>query len=168
MIQLCPSCAEKIVSPHGYGNILLIGEHPDKLEMQQGRPFASSKWQPSAGKILRKELALLGVDLLQLRMMNLWLHEPNKNDNCFKAGVDVCLDEAKGKDAILLIGSDTVSYFTGYNVSEVNGLQVESPMLSCPIIYAAVNPAVAFHKGLGEVRFGITSFIKRLEKEKLI
>lgn len=168
MTQHCPSCGDKICSPHGYGDILLIGEYPGKLEMQQGRPFAVSKWSPSAGRIIRKELSLLGVDLLQLRVCNLWLHPMNKDDNCLKAGEDVCLDEAKGKDAILLVGSESVSHFTGYNVMDVNGLQVESPMLSAPIIYASVNPALAFHRGLGEVRFALTRFIKRLEKEKLL
>ena len=138
MTQYCPSCASKIVPPHGYSkSILIISEFPGKLEMEKGIPFASSSWVPSAGKILRKELQRLDVDLLQLRCCNLWLHPPNKDENCLKAGETVCLEEAKGKDAILLMGSEAVSHFTGYSVMDVNGLEVESPMLSAPILYAA-------------------------------
>ena len=136
--------------------------------MEKGIPFASSSWVPSAGKILRKELQRLDVDLLQLRCCNLWLHPPNKDENCLKAGETVCLEEAKGKDAILLMGSEAVSHFTGYSVMDVNGLEVESPMLSAPILYAAVNSALAFHRGLGEVRFAITRFVTRLKQEGLL
>lgn len=169
MTKHCPSCAGKVCPPHGYStDVLIIGEFPGKLEMQQGRPFASKPYVPSAGKILRKEMSLLGVDLLQLRLCNLWLHEPNGNDNCFKASLDVVLEEAKGKKAILLVGSESVEFFTGYKVSDVTGMQVDSPMLSSPIIYAVLNPASAFHRTLGEVRFGITQFVKRLEEEGLL
>jgi len=169
MTKFCPSCGEKVCPPSGYSNeILLIGEFPGSLEMKQGRPFAMHHYTPSAGKILRKELAVFGVDLLQLRCCNLWLHEPNKNENCFKAGLDVCLEEAKGKQAILLIGSEAVETFTGYKVSDVTGLQVDSPMLSAPIIYAMVNPATAFHRTIGEVRLALKNFFKRLEEEHLL
>lgn len=169
MTKYCPSCADKICSPYGYSkDILLISEYPSKLDIKQGRPFASSAYVSSAGKILRKELSTFGVDLLQLRICNLWLHEPNKNENCFKAGLDVCLEEAKGKQAILLIGSEAVETFTGYKVSDVTGLQVNSPMLSAPIVYAMVNPAICLHKTLGETRFAIKNFVERLEEEGLL
>jgi hypothetical protein len=78
------------------------------------------------------------------------------------------LEHAKGKRAVLLVGSDTVSTFTGYKISDVNGLQVDSSVLSAPIIYAAVNPSLAEHRALGEVRLSIEKFVKRLEQEKLL
>jgi hypothetical protein len=169
MTQYCPSCAELICPPTGRSaELLIVGEFPGKEEMNQGRPFASNPNFMTAGRILRKELERCGVSLSDFRICNLWLHEPNKNENCFKAGYDNVLDEAKGKMAILLVGSDVVETFTGYKVSDVTGLQVDSTVLSAPIIYAMVNPALAQHRALGEVRHGVEKFTQRLEKEGLI
>ena len=169
MTQYCPSCTELICPPVGRSqDLLIVGEFPGREEMLQGKPFASNSNFITAGKILRKELERCGVSLVDFRVCNLWLHEPTKNENCFKAGYDNVLDEAKGKKAILLVGSDTVSTFTKYKVSDVSGLQVDSDVLSAPIIYASVNPALAQHRSLGEVRFAIEKFVQRLEKEGLI
>jgi uracil-DNA glycosylase len=167
--QYCPNCTELICPPAGRSQeLLIVGEFPGKFEMEQGKPFASSQNFMTAGKILRKELERCGVGLTDFRCINLWLHEPTKDENCFKAGYNNVLDEAKGKKAILLVGSDTVSTFTKYKVSDVSGLQVDSDVLSAPIIYASVNPMLALHRSFGEVRFAIEQFVARLEKEKLI
>jgi uracil-DNA glycosylase len=167
--QYCPSCTEKICPPSGKSkDILVIGEFPSRLEIERGHPFATHSMWMSAGKIFRKELERLGVSLNDFRVCNLWLHEPNDNENCYQAGFDNVLDEAKGKKAILLVGSETVETFTNYRVSDVSGLQVDSSILSAPIIYAMVQPALAEHRALGEVRFGTTKFIRRLELEGLL
>ena len=169
MKQHCPVCLAQCVPAHGKStDILVVGEFPSHEEVEQGIPFASNPRFMSAGKIFRKELERLGVSLNQMRVMNLWEHIPNKDERCFKLGYDMVLDEAKGKKAILLVGSDTVSTFTNYKVSDVNGMQVDSNVLSAPIIYALVNPALAQHRALGEVRFGIEKFVKRIEQENLL
>lgn len=137
--------------------------------MEKGIPFATSHMFMTAGKVFRKELERLGVSLSQFRVCNLWMHEPNDREDCWQIGYDKVLDEAKGKKVILLVGSDTVSTFTKYKVSEVNGLQVDSAILSTPIIYALIQPAIVLHgRGLGEVRFGIEKFVTRLEQENLL
>lgn len=166
MRPVCYVCEKKVIKPQGYSQseIFILGDAPGTDEIKEGRPFVGP-----TGKVLRKELALLGLDLFQCRVGNLWYHKPNKNEECFKASVDVCLDEAKGKKAILLIGAETVEYFTGYKVSDVNGLQVESNMLSAPIIYPCIQPAIIFHgKGIGEVRFALTNFVSHLKDENII
>jgi len=169
MKSVCPSCGEVGCPPSGHSkDLLIIGEWPGRLEIERGIPFATSPMFMTAGKIFRKELARVGLDFSQFRITNLWLHEPNKNENCFKAGYNLVLDEAKSKKAILLVGSEVVDTFTEYKVSDVSGLQVESPILSAPIIYAMVNPALALHRSVGEVRLSIEKFAKRLEKEGLI
>ncbi len=104
----------------------------------------------------------------EFRVCHLWLHEPTESEECYNAGYQRALEEAKGKKAILLVGSDTVSTFTRYKVSDVNGLQVDSSILSAPIIYAMVNPAMSLARSSGEVRLAIQKFIKRLEDEGLI
>jgi uracil-DNA glycosylase family 4 len=169
MTQHCPNCTEIVCPPTGRSTeLLIVGEFPGKEEMIQGRPFASNPNFMTAGRILKKELERCGVSLSDFRICNLWLHEPTKDENCFKAGYDNVLDEAKGKKAILLVGSDVVETFTGYKVSDVTGLQVDSTVLSAPIIYAMVQPALALHRALGEVRNGVEKFVARLEKEGLI
>lgn len=170
--QLCPSCSQKIVQPSGPKNspILLLGEWPGKTEIDQGRPFATHSMFITAGKVLRTELAVAGIDFNTCRCTNLWLHAADDNDNCFDAGKEAALEEAKGRQAILLIGSLVVETFTSYKVSEVSGLQVESAMLSAPIIFALMNPALVFNpgRGIGEIRQGIQKFSFRLEKEGMI
>jgi hypothetical protein len=104
----------------------------------------------------------------QMMIMNLWMHIPNSDERCFQLGFEQVLEYAKGKKAILLVGSDVVETFTEYKVSDVSGLQVDSSILSAPIIYACVNPALSLHRAVGEVRFGIERFVQRLEMENLL
>lgn len=170
-MRTCPVCHATTCPPMGHSDLLIVGEFPSHNEISQGRPFALSdnpKRYLSAGNVFRKELNLHGLDFNAFRIINLWQHEPNKNEECFKIGYDAVLDEAKGKKAILLVGSEVVETFTEYKVSDVSGLQVESAVLSCPIIYAMVNPALALHRSVGEVRLSITKFVNRLQEEKLI
>jgi len=165
--SICPSCTTKVLRPYGYSkDVLIIGDIPEPEDVKIGRPFVGP-----IGYILRKEFALLGIDLLQLRSTILWLHTPTTNkaikDNCFKHGLDVSLEEAKNKKAVLLIGN-AVEIFTEFNVSDVNGLQVDSHLLSAPIIYTMYNPKRAFVGVVGEIRFAIQNFVNHIQKENLI
>lgn len=148
--------------------MLIIGEFPGQTELESGKPFATHERFMTAGKILRKELQRLGWSLGQFRAMNLWQHAPNENEECYKHGYNLVLDEAKGRSAILLVGSEVVETFTQYKVMDVSGLQVDSPILSCEIIYAMVNPSLALHRAVGEVRNGVEKFVARLEEEGLV
>jgi len=118
--------------------------------------------------VIRKELNKLGASLSDFRVCTLWLHEPTNSENCWQVGYEHALDEAKGKKAILLVGATTVETFTDYKVSDVSGLQVDSSILSAPIIYASVNPSIALHRSVGEIRLSLTKFVKRLEQEGLL
>jgi hypothetical protein len=168
MRQYCPSCGESICSPSGSSEILLVADFPSREDLLQGRPLSVNTNYMTAGRILKKELERVGVSLTQFRICNLWLHEPNKAEGCFQAGFNNVLDEAKGKKAILLIGADAVEAFTIYKVSDVMGLQVDSSVLSAPIIYASPNPSLAEHRGVGEVRNAVEKFVKKLELEGLV
>jgi len=175
MRPICYVCEQEVIPATGYSrsDVLIVGEEPGKHELAAGKPFVSITKYQTAGSVLRQELANLGYDLFQFKLTNLWYHKPydksHKNyEPCFEASKNACLEEMKGKKAILLIGSDCVSYFTDYKVSDVNGLQVDSNMISCPIIYACVQTASVFHNGVGEVRFAISNFIEHIKKEGLI
>jgi uracil-DNA glycosylase family 4 len=163
----CPVCKrEDCVPPTGMKSspILLIGEFPGKDEIKYGKPFCGA-----TGGVLRAELAYLGIDIKRLRICNLWLHEPSKNkaldEKCLAYSAGKVIEEAKGKKAILLIGSDTVKYFTGYSVKKVSGLCITSSYLSAPIIMAMPNPAEVFKGGgMGEVRLSLEKFAKKVEE----
>ena len=73
------------------------------------------------------------------------------------------IKEAKGKQAILLIGSDTIKYFCDLKVHNVNGLEVKSNYFSAPLVMACVQPATVFHGCVGELRLGLNKFAKRIE-----
>lgn len=160
----CPYCGAELVNATGnkHSDVLIVAEYPGETEIEQGICLVGK-----AGIVLRSELAYVGLDLKSFRRTNLWLHEKPKkiNQDCFKMGVEAVLKEAKGKRVILLLGSDTVKYFTGKNVSDVSGLRVQSTMLSAPIIMAGVNPAIVFHGTCGEVRFLVRRF-KEIVEEK--
>jgi len=170
-MPICYVCEKEVVQPSGYSSsdILFIGDEPHDKKCV--RPFSDD----ASRTVLRSELVLLGVDMVSLRFTNLWYHMPptkrNENfDGCFEASSKACLEEAKGKKAILLVGKTVVPYFTGYKVSEVNGLQVQSNMLSAPIIYACVNPSTVTHERgvVGEIRFALTNFVNHLREEGVI
>jgi uracil-DNA glycosylase family 4 len=163
-IYTCPICKSNDCVPAG-GNekskVLLIGEFPGTDEVRTGRPFTGA-----TGGVLRTELAKLGIDLYGFRIANMWLHIPNHNEDCLNYSIQKVIKEAKGKQAILLIGSDTVKYFADKKVSKVNGLEITSPYLSAPIIMALVQPATVFHGCTGELQFGLKRFVKRIENDK--
>jgi uracil-DNA glycosylase family 4 len=104
----CPVCDnDEMVDPSGpaKAKILIIGEFPGKDEIIAGKPLVGP-----TGRIMRKELAYLDADMRQMRITNLWQHRPNKNEKCFEHGCAEAIKEAKDREAILLVGSDTVKY----------------------------------------------------------
>lgn len=170
MRPLCYVCEKNAVKASGYSqsDVLILGDAPSHIDIIQGKPFAVDVKKQTNGNVLRKELAELGYDLFQFRLALLWWHTPNKNEECFKASLNACLDEAKGKKAILLVGADCVSYFTDYKVSDVNGLQVDSNMLSAPAIFACISPSIVYAKSVGEIKFALKQFTDYIKKEGLM
>jgi hypothetical protein len=93
------------------------------------------------------------------------LHEPNDDAGCLVVGGQHAIREAKGRKAILLVGSDTVKYFTQHSVMDVCGLRVKSNFISAPIIMACVNPAMVFKPGgcIGEMKLALQKFSLAIE-----
>ena len=158
---VCPVCNNtKCVPPSGNTRspILVVAEFPGKEEVNKGKPMVGRM-----GDVLRYEFGLLGVDLNRMRICNLWQHIPNGNEDCLKLGFETVIREAQGKQAILLLGSESVKAFCNENVSKVCGLEVKSAYFSAPIVMACVNPAVAFHSSIGELRLALSKFSKKIE-----
>ena len=159
---ICTVCgSDDCVPPSGNKDslVLFIGEYPGNEEIIKGRPFIGR-----TGTIIRNELIHAGYQFGQYRVMNLWRHPPNDNLKCFEIGVKQCLEEAKNRKLIVLIGSETVKYFTNKKVSEWNGLLVKSSMLNCDKILAMVQPATAFHSSIGEMKFSMQRLIHYLQE----
>lgn len=162
-MSICPACGEEGVSPRGNKNskYLLVFIKPAVA------PAVRSYKDKVVGiDVLRKELARVGLDLAEFRMAWLWLHEPGKNENCYTVGRDIVLDEAKGKQAVVLVGAEPVEEFTGLSASDVYGLQVESPTFSAPITFVIPKPEMVFVRGsgVGELRLSIEKLSKILDK----
>ena len=157
----CSACGRTdLVLPYGNpkSSVLIIGEFPGEEEMKVGRPFVGP-----AGRVLKTELGRLGFSMYNAILTNLWLHEKNDNEECFNAGLEKLLILAKGKELILLLGSDTAKFFTNRSVMSVAGLRVDTPYFDT-IVMACPNPASAFHGTVGEVKLSLDKFVREAKK----
>lgn len=167
--KFCSVCSDKLCSfQTNSKDLLIILDSPDEISLQKGRLISTSPYLMSPGKILKKELEIVGMSLVDFSLASIWQHAPNKLEECWKLGYDTVLSVAKGKKAILLVGAEAVETFTGYKVSEVSGLRVDSSVLSAPLIMATVSPGLAMSHSVGEVRHGITKWKLALEQKGLI
>jgi len=158
----CKSCGRTdLVLPYGNPNssILIVGESPEEDEMKVGRPFVGK-----SGRVLKTELGKLGFNLHNALLTNLWLHEKNDNEECFNTGLESLLKLGKDKELILLLGSDTVKFFTDHSVMQLAGLVIETPYFSGKVM-ACPNPSSVFYGTVGEVRMTLEKFV--LEARKL-
>jgi uracil-DNA glycosylase family 4 len=164
----CPICGSSdIVLPSGDENspYLIIGTAPGTEEVKEHAPMVGK-----TGGVLKNELRRLGRDISEFRITNLYQHpvQLDKKDpnipKCFEYGATLAIKEAVGKKAILLIGAETTKYFTGLSVETHSGLRVSSQYLSCENIFCMVQPTMVFKNGIGEVRLGLSKFIRQLER----
>lgn len=160
----CPACGEDAVAPQGrkIAKYLLVFSKPYPMSAVR-----SYKDKVTGLDVLRKELAKVGLDLSEFRMSYLWMHEPGKNTNCYTAGRDTVLEEAKGKEAVILVGSEASEEFCGYGAGDVAGLQVESAVLSAPIVFVLPKPEAVFVRGygIGELRLSVQKLGRKLNNE---
>lgn len=155
------SCGKSIVPAHGPidSPILLCGEFPGLEEVKQGRPFVG----PS-GRILRSELMRVGINLSDCRVTNIALHM-FPEDGCYTYGMEQVINEARGRRAILLLGSECSRIFLEKSVLQVSGLVVKSKYLDAPVIVVAPNPAIVISGTLGEFRLAVERFAAAYHKK---
>ena len=172
-MTICPVCTKQTYPPMGdtSSNILILASQPDKDSLNAKYPFyidTSRYPKPTFASILRDEFFKLGFDWNSMRKAYLWQHKPNNDEQCFDVGMNDALLEARGKQAILLLGAESVEFFTGYKVSDVSGLRVECNMLSAPIIFAMYNPTIVYKHGVGEIKFALKNFTDAIIKEGMV
>ena len=164
-MTVCPACSNKVIMPVQKGSVLWLASRPSDEEYDYGRILSGE-----TGDLVRKEFFLTAkVDTQTFSRASLWLHPIVKGkggEGCFEVGLNTVLDFAKDKRIIILVGSEAVKHFTSLNVSECNGLDVTSECFLFPNaerVFAMTNPAVAFTKGIGEVRFAINNMKEYLK-----
>lgn len=163
--RTCTACKKSVINPSGpiKANILLLGAFPGKEEFKYNAP-----WSGNAGDLLKGELRRAGITYGACRATNMWMHwKPHTHDDLYEECLDFnrsqMFKELQGRRAVLLMGSDVVSFFCrGYSVSELNGLEVESEFLpkSVEVAVACFNPASALRGSIGETRLAIQKFGK--------
>ncbi len=170
MQTLCPVCGNAGVYARGpqKSERLIILSHPDWADVMSALPFSVVPKKTTGGYVMQREMRKVGLELSDFRTVCLWPHEDTNDVKCMEPQEKLVLEEAKGKRAILLVGAQAVMHFTGYKVSDVNGLPLESGALSAPIIYPLVNPSsvLVAGQGVGEIRFGLSEFAARLKKDE--
>jgi uracil-DNA glycosylase family 4 len=162
---VCPICGnENCVPPAGNkdSKIAIIAEFPGQEEILKGRPMVGSM-----GELLKIELGKLGIDLKRLRVGNLWHHAKNDNADCLQYGAEQMIKDSIDREVILLLGSDAVKFYTGFYVSDVSSMIVKSNYFS-GTVFASVNPAIAFHQSVGEVRLALTKFANYIHERNLL
>jgi len=155
-------CGKRFLPPSGPvdADLLIIGEFPGKDEMRYGRPFCG----PS-GNVLQAEIARLGLDWEKIRVTNISGHM-DPGEACFQFGIECAVHEAKGRKAILLLGSETSKTFLGKNVTAISGLPVKSKFFNAALIRATVNPANVLQGVVGDFRLALSLFVKEYKKVK--
>ena len=161
-VPLTCACGKSIVPPSGpeKAPILIVGEFPGKEEMRSGQPFVGP-----AGMILRSELNKVGITLGECRVTNLSLHQ-FPDDPCWQLGLEQVIREAKGRRAILLLGSECSKMLLKKPVTTISGLRVKSEYLDAPIVMATINPAALITGTVGELRLTLQRFAKLVKKGK--
>ena len=160
----CPCCGKVIVPAAGPldSDILLVGEYPGHDELRRGIPFVGE-----AGHILEHELFLVGMNMREYRLTNLWQHfKPSKMDDtsrgCLDEFVIALTKEMRGRK-VLLMGSENANLFLQWKISDCSGLLVESALFPNDVqfVQACVNPASVLHGNVGELRLAIQKFAER-------
>ena len=164
----CKGCGRYTLVPEGppEADILIVGEAPSQYDIKGGR-----LWTGDFGDLLRAELRKQGIIYKNCRVTNMWLHPKDKECDFEKFHIDAVLSEMADRPVVLLLGAEAVKYFSGYGVSEVSGLRVDTlPPRdgrlipdSTGMVFALFNPAIVLHEKLGELRFGLEKFGEALD-----
>ena len=165
----CAGCGRYTIDAEGpaEAEILIVGDAPSRYDIDDGK-----LWTGDFGDLLRAELRQQGIVYKNCRVTNMWLHPKDKECDFGVYHIDGALREMDDRPVVLLLGADTVRYFTGYSVSEVSGLRVDTlphrngrliPN-STGMVFALFNPAIALHEKLGEVRWGLQSIVRQMDE----
>lgn len=150
-----------IVQPIGPKNasILLVGEFPNYDDLRSGYVGSGR-----VGEILRMELARVGIQLAQCRLVNMWHHAISK-DCSLEYHTDVMLPELSGHDWVVLMGSTPTKVFLDKGIMEVSGLKVTSKLFPKIKMFAIPNAGTLLRGDVGEMRLALQKFKERMKSK---
>ena len=178
--MICPSCGKGTLSPKLSNKpFLIVKQDVTQMELDNESIFVQrgkNKYgyeHNTTSYYLNRELGSLGLQLSQFNLTSLYMHQlpkakKTKEDKAILQGcIDFSIAEvgklAQGKKIVLLMGSETVKLFTGYNASEVYGLTVKSELLpDVPVIIPAPNPEKLMNQPIGEMRIALKSLAEQI------
>jgi uracil-DNA glycosylase len=165
----CPICNQPIIEARGdkKSQILVVGSDVTDEDMQTGYALSGVY-----SNVLRAELAIYGLDLLQMRRTSMWLHaevkgrakgeiKENERDWHF---TQVIL-EAQDKKIVLLLGSTATRFFlNGLAATNVSGIPMKADLLSAKVVMGTRSPLDALYGNCGEFCLGIKKFAEEVKK----
>jgi len=159
----CPYCDQPMALPYrGHNDILIVGEYPEDRDIADGIPFRGQ-----GGEVLQHELARNGNNLWTNNLANFWLHRKNDREECKNHSITTLLREMSGRK-VLLMGSEMSNYFMNRSVTELNGMEITSPMFpgSVQFVMISLSPRACLRAPSGEFRFAIKRFLDKAKEAK--
>ena len=161
----CIKCDSQLLLPIGekHSPVLILGYAPTYDEYQKG---VHGSFGSAVHVVLRQELAGAGMAFESTRYTCMWGHLPNKQEADLEWNLKRALEEAKGRKAILLLGSELLRVFVPEHskVLDVAGLKLSSHLLGKKLVMAAPHPSTVQHGNFGELRFALEKFVKLASK----
>lgn len=117
------------------------------------------------GDGLKTELAKLGVSSPTLYITSLWKHGQNKECD-FRWHVNATLPHLLEMKLILMLGSHSLTEFTGHTAMEVSGTIVKSVILKKQVIVAGPSISAMGKTPIGELRMALELFAEQRRKLK--
>lgn len=176
MSNICPSCERGLLKPIIKSKpIMIVKEVVTQNELDNELVFTlngKNKYgnpENTTSYYLQRELGMVGVQMSALCLTNLHLHVPPKRkktkeekeivEKCNDFSISEFIKLAKGMKVILMMGAETIKFFTGYNASEVYGLVCQSTYLpEVPVIIPCPNSDKLMSQPIGELRNALKVF----------
>lgn len=158
----CPICGASLVSTSGSptADILIVTDAPDYEDVRLGRLMSGK-----AGDILRKELAVAGVQLAACEVVSLWPH--GKSADCdVEQHLTTLAKRLDGRSYVILMGSEVSKALVGHGLMEITGLQVKSKLFPKVKFFGMPHPTSLMRGDVGEMRLALEKFTKLRTKRK--
>jgi len=121
-MKQCPICEQAYIPYMGDGSVLILGSSPTEDEMQYGRPFTGRNMQLWKSHLM--QYAKLDFHDCRFGLLNTHTSKKDFAKECEQFNVQLAIKEMSQISKVIFVGADSTRLFTGYKISQVNGLDV--------------------------------------------
>jgi uracil-DNA glycosylase len=148
-------CGKLLIPPVGLSTskVMLVGEFPGTAEIIKGIPFIGP-----TGDILKAEMARAGLTFISTWLTNLWRHAKDEKGCDVTLHMNALAQEMKGREFVLLMGSDLTKILWNTGVMELSGLEMKHDLFPGTRLFVSPNPAIVMHGPVGEFRLAVERF----------